>query len=93
MSNKSLELEFCRTFEEFYKMIESEFWDAHDIIYKDYLKSKKLINNNPFVRIFMELSVLLYNITTFLLYVSFVVLYFSTWKYFKPMSVLPNGGY
>ena len=81
---------FWKSFEDFYVMIENEFWEAHEIIYKDYSISKTLINKNPFLRIFMELSILLYNITTFLLYLCGFILYLSIWNNLKPSNIFPS---
>ncbi|ODA41816.1 hypothetical protein [Desulfosporosinus sp. BG] len=78
-----------KNFEDFYVSIENEFWEAHEIIYKDYFISKALIKKNPFLGIIMELSILLFNITTFLLYLTGSILYFSIWNYFQSLSIFP----
>ena len=81
---------FWKSFEDFYIKIENEFWEAHEIIYKDYFISKTLIKKNPFLRIFMELSILLYKITTFLLYLCGFILYLSIWNHFNPLKIFPS---
>ncbi len=82
--------EFWKSFDSFYIIIENEFWEAHDIIYKDYLKIKILINKNPLLRILMEISVLVYNLMTFAVYSALVITYLSVWNSFTPISIFPN---
>ena len=81
---------FWESFEVFYSALENEFWQAHYIIYKDYHVFKTLITKNQLLRILMELSILVYNVTTFLLYITGFVLYLSIWNYFKPLSIFPS---
>lgn len=79
-----------KEFNSFYEIIYNEFWEAHDILYKDYIVSKSLIWKNPFVRLLIETSVLLYNTASFLLYISAFVLYISIWNHFHSLNIIPN---
>ena len=81
---------FWKCFDSYYLIIENEFWEAHDIIYKDYLKSKTIINRNPLLRILMEISVLVYNVITFAVYTILAIMYLSIWNLFTPISIFPS---
>lgn len=71
-------------------LIENECWDAHDIIYKDHLKFKTLINKNPLIRFVMELGVYALHLTGFMLWVSVLILYFTLCNYFEPINIVPS---
>ncbi|MDD4569105.1 MAG: hypothetical protein PHE70_03130 [Tepidanaerobacteraceae bacterium] len=82
--------EFWKSFDSFYIMIEDEFWQAHDIIYKDYYKFKSLVYKNPFLKMLMEISIFFYNVTLFVVYVAMTIVVVSIYNYFIPITIFPK---
>lgn len=71
-------------------MIEGEYWDAHDLIYKDHKQFQSDLFLNPFMFIIKTLFRLLYNLSSFLVIINLVALYFSIIDYFFHFPSFPE---
>ncbi|ETT54787.1 hypothetical protein C162_03774 [Paenibacillus sp. FSL R7-269] len=77
--------------EGFYKSIEAEFWEAHDIIYEDHLQYKSLTRKNIFNKLIIEFLILLHNISSFLLGASLIFVYVCLWNRYIQELPMPEG--
>ncbi|MBC2728636.1 hypothetical protein [Desulfosporosinus sp.] len=71
-------------------MIETEFWDAHDIIYEDHIQFKDDSFKNPFLVVSLSILRVIYYFTSFALGLSFLVLYVVIWDRIIPVELLPK---
>jgi len=86
-SNEHILLE---SIENFRKKIVKEFWDAHDIIYDEYLQLKADAFRNPFIVLTFNVLRGLYHLTTFSFIISLFLVYFTVWDTFTSERVFPE---
>lgn len=82
--------EFNIDFAQFSKKAEKEFWEAHDIIYKDHLRFKYLSHKNSFLVALIEGISILYNFTSFLIYLGLLLIYFAISQQFINLKGFPE---
>jgi hypothetical protein len=80
--SRKQDMEFNEMLNRFYTMIENEYWNSHDIIYKDYKKYMELSFKNPFMAFSYEIIMLFKQLVRFLVVLSLLLVYFSLWNKF-----------
>jgi hypothetical protein len=76
--------------QDFFISLEDEYWDAHDIIYEDYLHFKNTAFLNPFIVLCLGILRFLYHLSTFTLWIGGLILYFTIWDIFVPLEPIPD---
>lgn len=84
------EIQLMEKLHGFYYMIEDEYWDAHDIIYEDHVQFREDTFMNPFLVILFDIFRVFYYLTTFLLGISFFILYIAIWNKYFPLKSIPT---
>ncbi|GEM_PF-6102656 len=84
---RSLSNQFNDALSNFTKSIESEFWKAHNVIYKDYKKFLDVEFKNPIFVYTLEIILIMKQIFKFLLVLSVLFIYFVAWN--KYVSKVP----
>lgn len=84
------ESELLDKLNEFFVMIEDEYWDAHDIIYEDHLQFKDTIFLNPFISSLLSFLRGIYYLVSFSVWISMFILYFTTYAHFVRNELLPE---
>lgn len=89
-SSRKNEKDLMEKLNAFYIMIEDEYWNAHDIIYEDHLHFRDTAFLNPFIVVLLVLFRILYHLSTFIVWASLIVLYFSIWNELFRLEVIPE---
>jgi hypothetical protein len=85
-------LKFSDNLDSFRNSIEREFWNAHNVIYKDYKKFMDIEFRSPFFALTFEILVLTKQLIQYVLIITGLFLYFTLWNSFiskVPLEEVP----